>query len=668
MLKNQKSSLENKSYYYNHISKFIKEDPLLIVGKLIESSFEANKNQTDAWLQQIKLLQEKLKVNNLEGYIAFEYNILRLGKRIDVILIIKDIVFVLEFKNGKNVFTTEDAQQTEDYALNIKNFHKESENLYVCPILIATNAQHINNAQSLSAYPDKQIFLQKENNNTFMSKINKIVKLYGNDSCTLNFTNWLLSPYYPTPTIIETAVQAYSTHDISEIARSEAGQNDIDNCIKEVNKIIDTAKKESKKCICFVTGVPGAGKTLVGLDIVSKSLNEKKDHCIYLSGNKSLVVVLREALLKSAKEKNSLKKNTKTSINALIQESYAFKQEYSTTNLAPFEHIIIFDEAQRVWNEQKMKEKHKNNPNMHISEPKLFYDIMNRHKDWAVIVCLVGLGQDIYDGEVGINEWFQCGIDNFKNWNLFYSDDIFNQSEDKTILKSLISNTQLYHNIEQLHLNTSIRSFRAENQSLFVDSLLTNNVQSAKKIYDKIQKKYPIYITRCYEDAKNWIKDRKRGSQRCGVLASSGAQRLRPEGIYVSKEIDVKNWFLAKNDDVRSSNKLEVVASEFKIQGLEIDWAVVCWDQDLRINDEKKWDYYFFRGSKWQKHKKTEKKRYLINSYRVLLTRARQGMVIFVPLGVSESDDKTRLNKEYDKIYDYLLSCGINELPPSQKN
>lgn len=298
-----------------------------------------------------------------------------------------------------------------------------------------------------------------------------------------------------------------------------------------------------------------------------------------------------------------------------------------------------------------------------VSEPHLLYSIMDRHEGWAVMICLVGLGQDIYDGEVGINEWFRCGVEDYNEWEMFYSAEIFNQTEDKDVDKEMIQNCDRCHEMEELHLKTSIRSFRADKQSKFVDAILDNSPIEAAKLYAEISIKYPVFITRDYAKAKEWIKGQVRGSQRCGVLACSSAQRLKPEGIYVPTEIDVKNWFLAPSDDLRSSNMMEIVASEFKVQGLEIDWAVVCWDADLRRKvSGNGWDYYSFRGTKWTKRNQIAQQRYLINSYRVLLTRARQGMVIFVPQGVDAEEDETRNSVFYDQIYSYLISCGIKEL------
>lgn len=661
------STQAGKAYYCNSIPGFIKDTSSSVVGQLVRHTvkfhaFDISSEQEEAWENQIRELQIRLEQHGIEGDIIFEYDIVRLGKRIDVILLIRHMVFSLEFKNGQSVFTAHDAQQAEDYAIDIKNFHKESEDLYVCPILIATDAKPYAKKQSTDCYPDKQVYLQRENIETLVPKISEISKLYGDDG-EIDFDKWFNSPYYPTPTIISAAVEAYSSHHLSEIAQSEAGQDNINACEAKINEVIAYAEQNKKKCVCFVTGVPGAGKTLVGLDVVAKNLDKGQDNLsVYLSGNGPLVEVLREALKKSVRVKKQLNRQTEAAINALIQSSYAFKKDNSSHSRPTPENILIFDEAQRVWNQEKMTRKH-NDPMMAVSEPHLLYSIMDRHQDWAVMICLVGLGQDIYDGEVGINEWFKCGILDFKDWELFYSPEIFGQVEDKNIDKNLIISCDRCHQMTELHLKTSIRSFRADKQCQFVDALLDNNPEEAKTVYQIIFGKYPIYITRDCQLAKNWVKNQVRGSQRCGVMACSSAQRLKPEGIYVPTDIDVKNWFLAPSDDLRSSNMLEVVASEFKVQGLEIDWGMICWDADLRRSQRgNDWDYYTFRGTRWNKRNKEEQKRYLVNSYRVLLTRSRQGMIIFVPRGVDSEIDPTRDASYYDGIYNYLLSCGIKEL------
>ncbi len=670
------SNQAGKSYYRNSIRKFIEDNSNDILISLIEESmkhgFDSENQQIEAWKDQISSLQTKLKESQCSGDIIFEYDIVRLGRRIDVVLLLKHMVFSLEFKNGAKAYLARDAEQAEDYALDLKNFHKESENLYVCPILVATEAP--SKANIIDAYEDKQVHLQFANKTTLMDCIERVTSHYGEDK-EIDFQKWYNSQYCPTPTIIEAAVTAYRDHTVSEIANSEAGQAGIERCEEEIDKIVLDAKKNGKKSIVFVTGVPGAGKTLVGLDMASHNLNnEENTKAVYLSGNGPLVEVLRAALIKNTVARQATEKKVgkderkkiNTAVGAFIQEAYRFRKDsINHSDLEPPENVIVFDEAQRCWNKDKLSDwsKRKMNAQIDVSEPEYFIQIMDRRKDWAVIICLVGLGQDIYDGEVGINEWFRSAIEDFSNWDLYYSPKIFDQLEDKAIDRSLIENSSKAHPVDALHLSTSVRSFRSEKQCEFVDNLLACNPEECKKIYEEMKSSYPIYITRDYKKARTWVRKKVRGSQRCGVVASSSAQRLKPEGIYVPTNIDVENWFLAPKEDLRSSNKLEVVASEFKVQGLEIDYAIVCWDADLRRKGNA-WDYYSFRGTSWQKRNKKEQQRYLLNAYRVLLTRARQAMVIFVPYGVDEDEDPTRNKDYYDAIYEYLHEeCGIDVLP-----
>ena len=671
----QFNSQKGKSYYFNTINGFLNEKSSTVLGILTrygaKYGFDLSVEQNEAWQNQIYELQQKLKESGCSGDIIFEYDIVRLGKRIDVVLLIKHIVFSLEFKNGATKYIARDAEQAEDYALNLKNFHKESENLYVCPILIATDAQdRVNN---LGCYDDKQIFLQYANSNSMMKCIKNIYEKYGSDE-TINFNTWYNSPYCPTPTIIEAAVTAYKDHSVKSIANSEAGQKGIDNCESQIRQIVENTKQKNGKSIIFVTGVPGAGKTLVGLDLASQNLDiENNVKSVYLSGNGPLVAVLRKALIDNTKQRakqnggltKEKSREIELAIRMFIQEAYNFRKDQMLhENIEPVENVVIFDEAQRCWDKNHLSNwtKKKMGKELNESEPEFFIGAMSKRKDWAVILCLVGLGQDIYDGEVGINEWFRSAIEDFKDWNIYYSPKLFNQFEDRSINKEMIINCERTHQVEALHLDTSIRSFRTEKQSEFIDALLDNNPEKAREIYQRIKKEYPIFVTRDFNKAKEYVRKRVRGSQRCGVIACSSAQRLKPEGIFVPTDIDVENWFLAPKEDLRSSNALEVVASEFKIQGLEIDYSIVCWDADLR-REYGCWGHYCFRGTRWQKRIKEDQKRYLLNAYRVLLTRARQSMIIFVPYGDKLHIDETRNTIFYNGIYNYLVnSCGIDVL------
>lgn len=666
-----------KSYYCNSIQNFLCDKPDEILGSLTKYSakygFDSEKEQIGAWEQQISLLQQTLANAGCSGDIIFEYDIVRMGKRIDVVLLIKHMVFSLEFKNGAKSYLAQDADQAVDYALNLKNFHKESENLYVCPVLIATEAS--DHPNEISAYDDGQVFLQYANKSTMMNCIQSVYEKYGTDE-TINFDKWYNSPYCPTPTIVEAAIAAYRDNTVTEIAHSEAGQVHIDACEREINQIVSYAKEEKKKCICFITGVPGAGKTLVGLDLASRNLSiEDNTKAVYLSGNGALVSVLRKALidnsiqrLKEAKEPvtKEKRKEIETAINAFIQEAYRFRKDnMNHPNEEPPENVIIFDEAQRCWNKEKLSAwtETKMGKKISMSEPQYFIEVMDRREDWAVIICLVGLGQDIYDGEVGINEWIRSAIEDFNDWEIFYSPKIFSQVEDRDIDWELINNSTKTHAVDELHLSTSIRSFRSDKQSQFIDALLANQPELAANIYKEMKEVYPIYITRDLNKAKEYVRNKVRGSQRCGLVASSSAKRLVPEGIFITSEKGKADyWFLAPKKDLRSSNALEVVATEFDVQGLEVDYSIVCWDADLRRKDDG-WGYYNFKGTAWQKRNHEAQKRYLLNSYRVLLTRARQGIVIFVPKGVDPEIDETRYHKFYDEIYDYLHKlCGIEEL------
>ena len=663
-----------KSYYYNSIRSFLGEDPNAVIGVLVKKSFNCTDEQRDAWVNQINQLQWKLKELDCSGDIIFEYDIVRLGKRIDVVLLIKHMVFSLEYKNGEKIYKARDAEQAEDYALNLKNFHRESEDLYVCPILVATNAEKYDE-NVLEAYDDKQVFLQRVNNDTLIETIKSVYQKYGDDGI-IDFDKWYNSQYCPTPTIIEAATEAYLNHTVENIARSEAGQENIDNCELEIQNIIEHAKTNKIKCICFVTGVPGAGKTLVGLDIAAKNLEKELGgtKSVYISGNGPLIKVLRKSLSMNVQTRNinlgfkdlpkkEIKKRISESVHAFVQEAYAFRKDMLlNSDVEPIENILIFDEAQRCWGKEKLCTwvKKKMNKDLNVSEPEYFIECMNRRQDWAVLICLVGLGQDIYDGEVGINEWFKSVIKKYPDWQLYYSEDIFKQIEDKNIDKEAIEHFNNSHQVKALHLPTSIRSFRSEMVSRFVDNLLDCNIEETRKIH-KLLGKYEIYVTRDINKAREWCRQKVRGSERCGIIACSSAQRLKPEGIFVPTEIDVENWFLAPKEDLRSSNAMEVVASEFKVQGLEIDYSIVCWDADLRKTNGG-WKYYSFKGTSWQKRNKADQQRYLLNAYRVLLTRARQGMVIFVSKGCNPQIDRTRDHNYYDAIYDYLINCGVNEL------
>ena len=653
-----------KRYFYSDIiSNFLKTSKQEIFGYLAQNSGFADEiTQKEAWNQEINILKDILKV--YQGTIFFEYSIPRMGRRIDVVLIIKNVIFILEFKVGEKEFLSSSIDQVWDYALDLKNFHETSHIHMVAPVLIATDAKDIFPYISTTSHNDNLLLPIKTNSTLLGDVIEKTLQFSEGEN--INPENWAQGRYSPTPTIIEAAMSLYSEHGVKEIYRNDASAINLSETSNAVLNIIIKAKFEKQKAICFVTGVPGAGKTLVGLNIAAKNYKEnEKSSTVFLSGNGPLVAILREALtrdkLKREKEKgNKLKKGQVFSqVKSMIQNVHNFRDECLKDNLPPFEHVTIFDEAQRAWNITQtsnfMKRK-KNISNFSISEPEFLISCLDRHQDWAVIVCLVGGGQEINTGEAGISEWIESLNRSFPEWHIYVSNRLTDSEYAAGHALELLEKHKTVINKEELHLSVSMRSFRAEHVSLLVKNTLDLNVEEARENYKSINEKYPLVITRDLSKAKQWLKEKARGSERYGIVVSSQAQRLKPYAIDVRSPMDPIHWFLDGKEDIRSSYYLEDVATEFQVQGLELDWACVTWDGDFRFSPDG-WKCFSFVGSKWNNINKEERKLYLKNAYRVLLTRARQGMVIVVPEG--DINDATRSPSYYNATFEYLVQIGL---------
>jgi DUF2075 family protein len=664
------------AYYCDTIDGFLSVKPSDILDCIFKSVpfDERTSEQNGAWKDEISCLQARLQEIKAEGYIVFEYNIIRMAKRIDVVLLLRNVVYSLEFKSGQNTYYAEDMEQALDYALRLKAFHQMSRGLFVCPVLIATKAEKSfkNPCAELS---DKTIGLQKTNKKELGRIIEYIDKKYGS-SGDFDFNKWFWSSYNPSPSIVEAAVDAFNSVPVANIAHAEAGQDGIDACVKSVNDVIEYAKTNKTKCICFVTGVPGAGKTLVGLDIAARHSKPEDDlYSVYISGNGPLVDVLQTALADSWLKagKVTSKGAGMTRAAALIQDGYEFRQACLTNPEPPKEKVLIFDEAQRAWNKEQVDSwsvKHKYKA-PEASEPELTVRFMDRHDDWAVIVCLVGLGQDIHVGEAGINGWFDSIIDQHKGWEFFYSEDLFGTNHENDDEKNVVSHYPGSHIMQDLHLSVSVRSFRADKVSNFVNALVEADVLASRQYFSQIKENYPIFVTRDLALAKKWAVYKTVGSQRIGLIASSTSKDQKDNGVVVPTEryFDWPKWFLDSNSkDAGSSNSLSFAASEFKIQGLEIDWAIVSWGADFRYDKgefkkyvyQRRWlpvEEYQYRLIKW-----VDKSRWITNAYRVNLTRARQGMVIFVPLGTDGHWD-SNYHEFYDSTYRFLKDAiGIPEL------
>jgi hypothetical protein len=656
----------NRDFFNCSIDEFLAlSKPDIVKSLLLHSDFATEKTQKTAWAEEVEILQKSLV--GLNGHIYFEFSIPRMGRRIDVLLLINGVVFIIEFKVGEKTFTTSARDQTWDYALDLKNFHETSHHVLIVPILVATATTFGFTNISFSVAQDNVADPVYSDPVMLREVLESALRL--NETHAISHSVWSGGRYSPTPTIIEAASALYNNHSVAEITRSDATAKNLKRTSQEVSNIITSARTEKHKIICFITGVPGAGKTLVGLDIASKHMKaEQSSTSVFLSGNGPLVAILREALTrdKVRNEKLCGNKITKgevlTQVKSFIQNVHHFRDEYRKDLRAPFDHVAIFDEAQRAWNLTQtasfMKQK-KGDPNFTQSEPEFLISCLDRHEDWCVIVCLVGGGQEINTGEAGISEWFSSLSRSFPQWQVFVSPKITSTEYDCAEALSTLNKTNSVTYSDNLHLAVSMRSFRAEHLSAFVKSLLDKDIPEARSKYQLIKHKFPIVLTRDVQKAKEWLKARARGTERYGIVVSSQAYRLKPLAMDVRSSIDPIHWFLDDKTDVRSSYYLEDVATEFHVQGLELDWTCVTWDGDFR-SYETGWEYFSFVGSKWNRIRKAERKTYLKNAYRVLLTRARQGMVILVPSG--KDSDHTRLPAFYDETFEYLQSLGLEEI------
>lgn len=584
-----------------------------------------------------------------------------MGKRADVVLVIGGIVFVLEFKVGATSFERSAIEQVHDYALDLKNFHRGSHSVPIVPVVIATAAEalEVTNISWASDSVAEPVRAQVEDLPNLISQC-----LASRHTPTIEIADWLNSGYQPTPTIVEAAQALYQDHDVKEIARSDAGAQNLGATTDCISAIIEHSKSAGRKSICFVTGVPGAGKTLAGLNIATRRAKKHSDeHAVFLSGNGPLVTVLREALARDEARREATSKSAAArKVASFIQNIHHFRDEALKGAAAPYEKVVVFDEAQRAWTRDqasKFMQAKRGHADFDMSEPDFLISVMDRHQDWCVIVCLVGGGQEINTGEAGLSEWLQALDTKYENWDVYVSDRLEEAADELTLKIRDRPNAALR---SALHLGVSMRSFRAEALSNFVGHVVEGRADQAREAFVSIADRYPIWLTRDLNEARQWLRETARGSERYGLVASSGAYRLRPEGLHVKADIDAPTWFLNDRDDVRSSFYLEEVATEFDVQGLELDWSGVCWDADFRYENGA-WGSYRFRGSAWQKVLQSERRTYLKNAYRVMLTRARQGMIIFVPKG--DVTDPTRPPAFYDETHSFLKDCGVREIAGS---
>ena len=653
-----------RAYYSADRERFFSDSDSHILGELTRwHHFDVEPGDKAAWLKQIVVMRDALAdVSAFTLY--FEFAIPRMGKRADVVVVIGKAIFVIEFKVGQTYFDAAAILQVEDYALDLKNFHEGSHDLSIFPILVPTLATVSRDMQFELALDlvAKPFLLCPEDLGQVMQMIAVHHRAPG-----FSIADWESSGYRPTPTILQAATALYARHNVEDITRRDADAINLTRTEDAVSRAIEACKTGRQKAICFITGVPGAGKTLAGLNIATRrSENRDGEHATFLSGNGPLVDVLREALVRDHRERTGHQRSAaERHVQAFIQNIHHFRDEYAHSAAAPSDHVVIFDEAQRAWNKRKaaafMRQK-RGLADFDMSEPEFLLGVMDRHADWCTIVCLVGGGQEINDGEAGLSEWMAALQSRFPHWQVHTSDRIDHADYDlHREARAFLAGPRVTLSGD-LHLGVSMRSFRAETLSAFISHVVDGDAEAARAAQAGLEH-YPIVVTRDLAAARAWLRSRARGSERFGLVASSGALRLKAEGLNVRAAIDPANWFLNDRADVRSSFYLEDAASEFDVQGLELDWTGVCWDADFR-HDGMAWRSFKFKGAGWQSVHDEAWRRYLKNAYRVILTRARQGMVIFVPRG--DAADPTRPPAFYDRTWSFLVACGL--LPLNSPN
>jgi hypothetical protein len=654
-----------RAWYGASIAEFFATSVEAVLGQLTTNcDFALMPTQRDAWVAEIEILRLQLK--GVDGSLFFEFNIPRMGRRVDVVLLIGSAVFPLEFKVGERAFDRAAIDQVWDYALDLKNFHEASHDVAIAPILVVTEAT-VSPEIYFHADADK-VYRPVLTNGTGLRGVLDSA-LQAVSGSTLDAQAWSRASYHPTPTIVEAARALYAQHSVEAIARFDAGAQNLHVTSRRIEELVDEAQAKKQKFICFVTGVPGAGKTLVGLNLATRRREtDEPTHAVFLSGNGPLVAVLREALtrdefVRRRKQGEKIRKGKiGESVKAFIQNVHHFRDDGLIDSGPPVEHVVIFDEAQRAWNLKQTASfmlRKKKRPGFAHSEPEFLISYMDRHKDWAVIVCLVGGGQEINTGEAGIDAWLNAANQSFPDWKMFVSSRLTDSEYAAGKALELVRERARTDFDDCLHLAVSMRSFRAENVSAFVKALLDCEMEQARDTFTKLAGRYPIALTRSLSAAKKWIRSHARGTERYGLVASSKAMRLKPHAIDIRVSVDPVHYFLNERDDTRSSYYLEDAATEFQVQGLELDWVCVTWDADFRFNGSG-WNYHDFRGDSWCNIANADNRVYLRNAYRVLLTRARQGMVVFVPPG--DADDPTRSPAFYDSTFSYLKEMGIPEI------
>ena len=665
------------AYYAESVSNFLHTPTSELVQQLTRA-YEADRYkelmtaQFTAWREEIDSLKHAVESEDLASFdvhnwgIAMEFVIPRRMGRIDAVILAGDAVLALEFKT--QTIDSSAADQIEDYCLDLLYFHETSHNRTIYPIVVGRTG---NPTSERKSSPFRQLEPTKFVDVSELGQLIASVAARHRTGSQIPVHIWNSGQYRPVPTIVEAAIGMFAEMEVDDIAKADCDPINLTATVTTIRKLALESMQAKRKTVCFVTGVPGAGKTLAGLQVVhDRDLREiSKSDSVFLTGNLPLVKVLRCALSRDAarRKKQGLRvssRDPKTTIDTVL----GYKRTHTRSDAPPHERIVVFDEAQRAWNAARTAEYLDESESFKgHSEPELMMTILDRH-DWALLVALVGGGQEINKGEAGIGEWGKALESHFKHWHIAVPQQALDgdYGAGAKLFASGVPRDLDLTICRDLHLDNPTRQFRGKTVARWAEALLRGDCDECQKVLQQ-NPDYPVYLTRNLDAAKRWLKDISKGSERYGCISSSEAKRIRADGLELppARADGVEHWFLAQKGDVRSSFQLEIAANEFQIQGLEIDWACVCWGGDFVWNNSE-WRLSRFRGTVWQRIGQPDARAYLTNSYRVLLTRARQGMVFFVPPG--DDSDITRLSAPFDATANFLSRCGAKSLPDSEDN
>jgi hypothetical protein len=645
------------------VRDFLAEDPQQLAETLAFQDMQHHRineaMQLWAWLRSVALLQVALAdwPAALDWRVVLEFSILRLGKRIDAVLVAPAGLVVLEFKVGSAAFDAAAKRQVEDYALDLQDFHAGSPRHPIVPVLVATDGRPAPPVWPLPLGFGVAGSVLEASAATLGTLLRDLMDRLPAPALPLDVVAWEHARYAPVPSIIDAACTLYDRHDVAEIAFASAEKKNLSETTGAILTAIREAKENSGKIIMFVTGVPGAGKTLCGLNAAFAV--DRHDDATYLTGNPTLVHVMREALARDAARRGQVQiGKARQNMEKAVQALPLFRDHYVHTGDTPSEHVIVVDEAQRAWSgAYAVRKSVARAVKLTDSEAGHLLDAMARHADWAAVVCLIGGGQEIHDGEGGVAEWGRA-LAMRPEWSVLAAPEVTTVTDTRQRLPTLAG----LRLDPLLHLDVPVRSIRNHFVADWVDAVLHGDATQAAAIAHE-HGPMPFALTRDLAALRGCLRAAARGQRRAGLVASSGAKRLRADGMGAElPHMDaalVARWFLDHWPDVRASDALEVLGTEFSVQGLELDYVGLCWGGDL-VRGPRGWQPWAFVGTNWQRVADPERHSNRLNTYRVLLTRARYRTVIWVPRG--DAGDDTRRPQTFDAVAAFLERCGVGGL------